>query len=261
MAYKKKIYRFRNAIEIEEYHTFRYGAPGVGRQKRKKPTPEQMAKVNQRNKAKTCRHKLRSHFDVNDYFVDLTYEREKRPEDMSAAKRDFRQCIEQVRQEYRLLGFALKWIRNIEVGKRNAWHVHLVINRIQGTDLILRRAWPHGRVICQLLHEKGEFRALADYITKTPATDSRLTDANYSSSRNLPVKAPEETSITRWETWRDEIALPWQLARAGWFIDRDSVEEGVNPITLQPYRHYTLLRDRRKNNAKKRNDRRPDNTG
>lgn len=261
MAYKKRVYRFRNAIEIEEYHSFRYGAPGTARQKRKKPTPEQMAKINQKNKARTCRHKLRTHFDVNDYFVDLTYAKENRPADMAQAKREFRECIEAVRKEYRARGVSLKWIRNIEVGKRNAWHVHLVLNRIRDTDLILRSAWPHGRVVCQLLHEKGEFRALADYITKTPDTDPRLVEASYSSSRNLPVKDPEETVTQRWATWKDEIMLPWQLERAGWYVDRDSVEEGINPITLQPYRHYTLLRDRRKSNAKKRQYRRADVDG
>ena len=54
MAYMKKIYRFANAIEVQEYHSGRYGAPGMGRQKKQKPTPEQIKKKNQRHKTDTC---------------------------------------------------------------------------------------------------------------------------------------------------------------------------------------------------------------
>ena len=46
MSYSKTIRRAKNAIEYEEYHTARYGAPGQARIKKKKPTPEQMAAVN-----------------------------------------------------------------------------------------------------------------------------------------------------------------------------------------------------------------------
>ena len=49
MAHKRKTYRYRNAVEVEEYHTGRYGAPGQKRKEKAKPTPEQMEKVNQRN--------------------------------------------------------------------------------------------------------------------------------------------------------------------------------------------------------------------
>ena len=76
MAFTTKTYRFKNAIEREQYHTARYGAPGQKRQKKKKPTPEQMEKINQYNREKTARMKLREHFRENDYFADLTYMKE-----------------------------------------------------------------------------------------------------------------------------------------------------------------------------------------
>ena len=45
MSYKKKIYRFKNAIEIEEYHTARYGAPGQKRIPKRTVTPEQVERI------------------------------------------------------------------------------------------------------------------------------------------------------------------------------------------------------------------------
>lgn len=240
MAYRQKKYIFKNAIEIEEYHSARFGAPGQARLKKRKPTPEQIAKINQWNKEKNCRHKLRAHFDINDYFADLTYRKDLRPADMAQAKKEFSTFMRIVRAEYRKRGCILKWIRNIEVGKRNAWHVHLVINRIPDTDLILRKAWTFGKVVTQLLYDRGEFRDLAAYITKTPLTDPRLEDANYSASRNLPVPEPQMKTYLRWKSWKKEPRIP-----EGFYLDPESFHEGENPVTGFPYRVYTLLRTRR----------------
>lgn len=240
MAYKKKTYQFKNAIEVEEYHTGKYGAPGQKRQKKKQPTPEQVAKINQRNKEKNCRRKLRAHFEVNDYFTDLTYAKDLRPPDMETAKADFQRFMRYVRKEYARRGAVVKWIRNIEVGTKNAWHIHLIINRIDDTDIILRQAWKHGRVVNELLYEKGEFRDLAAYVTKTPITDPRLKESNYSTSRNLPIPEPKEKTYHRWKTWSEEPRIP-----KGYYLDRDTMHEGTNPITGYKCRSYTLIRVKR----------------
>lgn len=237
MAYIKKKYSFPYAIEIEEYHTARYGAPGEKRKPKRKPTPEQIEKINQRNKEKKCRRKLRMYFDVNDYFVTLTYAREARPPDMDLAKEDFKRFIRKLRTGYKKHGHELRWIRNIEVGTKGAWHVHLVINRIPDADILIRKAWTKGRVTHQLLYERGEFRELAAYITKSPKTESRLKQSDYSSSRNMPLPEPEKKTI-RWKTWR-KIRIP-----EGFYLDKSSLHEGINPVTGYPYRSYTLMRRR-----------------
>lgn len=240
MSYTKNIYEFNNAIEVEERHTYRYRSPGMKREKKKKLTPAQMKAVNQKNKEKTCRRKLRKHFEENDYFVCLTYEKEKRPSDMTEAKRDFSDAMKAIRREYGKAGYKVKWIRNIEVGTRGAWHIHLVINRIPDTDLILRKAWKKGKVICQLMYEKGEFKDLAAYITKTPETDKRLRETSYSTSRNLPLPEAKKNTYVRWRTW-NKIRIP-----KGYYLDKDSVHEGNNPVTGYPYREYTLLKLKRR---------------
>ncbi len=239
-----KTYRFKNAIEREETHKGRYGAPGMKRKKKEKPTPEQMEKLNQYNREKTARRKLWQYFEPGDYFSDLTCTKDDRPVDMGMAKAWFSKFIRKLRKEYRKRGHELKWMRNIEVGTRGAWHIHLVVNRIPDTDLLLAAIWEHGRVHSQLLYDKGGFRKLAAYITKTPKTDSRLKESSYSASKNLPIKEPEvkETSGKRKP---GKIRVP-----AGWYLDQESVHEGINPVTGYYYRHYTLLRIRRKGGGK-----------
>lgn len=240
MAYKQKKYVFKNAIEIEEYHSGKYGAPGQTRLKRKKPTPEQIEYINQWNKEKRCRRKMRAHFDVYDLYSTLTYRVDERPADMKEAKRHFAEFIREVRREYRKRGYELKWIRNIEVGTKNGWHVHLVINRIPDADIIMQKAWQHGKVISQGLYEQGEFRDLAAYMTKTPKTDSRLKESSYSTSRNLPIPEPEIKIIKRLKTWRaDPKEVP------GFYLDKETLIEGINPVTGYKYRTYTLLRTQR----------------
>ena len=239
MSYEEKTIRFKNAIERVEYHSARYGAPGIPRQKKKQPTPEQMEKHNQHNRERLARWKLRANMEVNDYFVTLTFRKDARPTDMEEAKNRWQRFIRKVRKEYQKRKYELKWMRNIEVGTRGAWHIHVILNRIPDTDLIIRVAWEWGRVVSQLLYEKGEFAQLAAYITKTPKTDPRLREASYSASRNLPVPEPEKKIRKRWKTW-GKIRIP-----KGFYLDQDSFREGINPYTGYKYRSYTLLRVRR----------------
>lgn len=240
MAYKQKKYIFKNAIEVEEYHDGRYGAPGQKRLAKKKPTPEQIKRINQRNKENICRRRLRANFDIHDYYITLTYRKEDRPADMKEAQDQFDKFIRVVRREYRKRGYVLKWIRNIEVGTKNGWHVHLVVNRIPDADIIVQKAWSKGKAAFIGLYDKGEFRELAAYMTKSPDTDSRLKESSYSSSRNLPIPDPVIKIIRRPKTWREE---PKEVP--GFYLDKDTLYEGINPVTGYKYRTYTLLRIKR----------------
>ena len=91
----------------------------------------------------------------------------------------------------------------------------------------------------ELLYEKGEYARLAAYITKTPKTDPRLRESSYSASRNLPLPEPEERTYLHWKTWK-KVRVP-----AGYYLDRESLQEGVNPVTGYRYRVYSLIKFRR----------------
>lgn len=80
-------------------------------------------------------------------------------------------------------------------------------------------------------------------MTKTPKTDPRLREASYSTSRNLPIPEPEKKVIRRWKTWTETPRIAKRTA-ASWYIDKESVQEGVNRYGHR-YRSYTFLRYRR----------------
>lgn len=235
--YIRKKYDLGKCVEIEEYHTARAREPGMPRLKKRKPTPEQMRKVNQRNKEKMIRRKLRMYFNAGDYFTTLTYRADERPADMAAAKDDFKRFIRKVKTEYAKRGKELRWMRNIEVGTKGGWHVHLVINRIPDADLIIAEAWKAGKAVTQLMYQKGNFADLAAYIAKIPLTDKRLRQSNFSESRNMPAPVPSIRSC-KYKTFRGKgIRVP-----RGWELEKDSMYEGINPVTGYPFRHYTLVK-------------------
>ena len=240
MVIVKKTYRFDNATEVEEHLDGRYGAPGQKREKKRKPTPEEMKKVNQHNREKWCRRRMRRWFGRNDLWVTLTYEPKQRPPDMETARKQFSAFLRRARDRYRRRGYVLRWMRNIERGTKNGWHIHMLVTRIPDTDLILADTWPYGTVDMKPCHKEGNFRRLAAYLTKTPETEPRLRESDYDASRNMPLRKPETRQLCRWRQ-QDKIRIP-----KGFYMDRDSFHEGTNPVTGFPYREYTLLRIKEK---------------
>lgn len=242
-------YRDGDIIDIDEYLDGRYGAPGTERSDKKKPTEEQMRKVNAYNKMRRCRARLLEYFNPNDLFVTWTYEVKNRPPDIKTAKKHFGDAIRQIRQCYKIRGRTLFWIRNIEQGTKGAWHIHLVINKIDGTEETVRKAWQHGGTYIEeiRLSEKlydEDFTKLASYMTKdeysTEATKDggqskpRIKQASYSTSRNMPLKEPRSHRRLRWK----RVIKP----KKGYVILHS--HEGKNPATGYPYRRYTMVRKR-----------------
>ena len=243
---KRNEYVLGDVIEREEFFDGRYGAPGEKRQKKKKATPEQMRYINAYNKAKRARHRLLLYFDEGDWLVTLTYKKEERPPDIKTVKKHLKKFTDKLREEYRKRGKELFWIRNIENNTRNNFHIHLVVKDIPDANVIkiLNRLWTHGMISSpKPLYKTGGFRKLAEYITKDEHTtkemlgeilDHKVTEACYSTSRNMPLKPPDIKKLKRWPKEPRE--------KKGYYIDKESYFEGINPVTGCKYRRYTMYR-------------------
>lgn len=259
MATKRKTTKLRGGdiLEVEEYHDGNYGAPGKGRQKKKKPTKEQMEYINLLNKARRCRLRMLEYIDEGDYFGTWTYRRSERPPDMQTALKQFERSIRKVRNWYKKQGYELFWFRNIEQGTRGAWHIHFVVNRIPGAAEVIAGAWDHGGTYLTEIRNSEfcneDFTRLAAYMTKSEKTKEkkadgslgkpRLREASYNHSRNMPLPDPEVDKLRR---WKKEVK-----PKKGYYIAR--IHEGINPATGYKYRRYTMIRlERRNNESKKR---------
>lgn len=224
MAFKRLKYRLTNSIEVIEFHTARYGAPGQPRAEKRQQTPEAMAKVNQRNRERRCSRMVEKYFNDDDYVLTLTYRKEDRPENMDECKKHLRKFFAKLKKEYAKRFYELLWIRNIEVGTRGAWHVHVIMNRIDGADFLIRELWPYGGVFFQFYkNRKAEGEDIGKYIAKSQVSaPDKITESSWSHSRNVKPVEPEETVI-RGQSMNDRPRVP-----KGYYLDKNSYHDYVN---------------------------------
>ena len=255
---KRKRYNLRQGdiVEVEEYHSGRYGGAGRARERKENTTPEAVRIINSQNKAKRCRQRMLEYFREGDILATWTYEIRNRPQDMDGALKDFQRAMRKVRAEYKKRGRELFWIRNIERGTKGAWHIHLLINEIGDTASIISKAWSKGGTwTAEIRNSKlysADMSQLASYMTKDQHTraerkdgkqgKTRLAESSYSTSRNMPLPEPEVDKLQRWKKE--------PKAKKGYHIAKSI--EGINPVTGYRYRRYTMVRLKQEHGSRSR---------
>ena len=90
-------WHFRDSIEYEYKYAGNYGAKGEKRAKRRKATPEEVRRQNQRNREKNVRRLIKANFSSNDYWVTLKYPKGERP-GIEEVKRHMKGFLDKVRR-------------------------------------------------------------------------------------------------------------------------------------------------------------------
>ena len=252
--YTYKCYKYPSVILHEYYFKGNYGAKGEKRQPRRNFTPEQIKEHNRRHKAKTVQLLILENFKEGDYYTTLTYLRGTR-KPISEVNRDFKLFINALRRAYKKRGEELKFIYRLEIGSKGAPHIHIIVNRIQDTDVLIVEKWKYGHSHNMLLNsEDPTFRQLAEYITKPPQEEAieilksvgdseDLTKlVRYSCSRNLKRPTPEVKTYRNRKM--NKIFNNDLQPTPGYYIDKDeqTLRRGVNPYTGWSYLTYTEIR-------------------
>lgn len=253
MAYRQYEWIFDNSIETDIVYAGNYGAKGEKRAPRRKATPEQIKRQNQRNKENYMRRLIKANFKEGDLWATLKYPAGTRKE-VKDVQADLTRFLRKLRAEYKKLHVPLKFIYRIELGTQGGIHIHLLFNRVPDADRIIQRLWIHGRVNWTSTYECGGFKSLAEYIVKEPEEiegQMSLFDEpdrgkliKYSSSRNLVRPEPVKKEYSR-RTVR-KILRDGPKPHEGFYIDKDAIVIGVNPYTGYSYIHYTETRIKRK---------------
>lgn len=239
MGYFKTSVEAGATIEITKSYTKRVGAKARG--KKKKPTAEEIEKINQMNAERTLRLKINHNFGKDDPFITLTYKPGEKPEP-EKAKKDIKKLIDGLRKEYKKVGVDLKWICVTEYLKKKIHH-HLLINDINGQDVSrwVRDLWKFGRPGFKYLDSTGQYKDLAAYLIKETSKTYRAKDGarkqRYSCSRNLVMPVPKTEIIKKAKKW-----LPDPKPIKGYYVDKDTIYNGVDPFTGRAYQKYTLVR-------------------
>lgn len=153
-GYIRQTWDCGNTREVEEKHTGRYGARGQKRQKKRKATPEEIAKQNQWKRERDVRRLIKWNFGIGDYWFTLTYKKGSRPP-WKQMQKDMSKFIRKLRDKYKKYGWELKYIYRLEIGKNGGPHVHILINRKSNdetdTGLLVETLWEHGHAQTKVL--------------------------------------------------------------------------------------------------------------
>jgi hypothetical protein len=232
----KKTYIYGRYKEVLKYQTAGYGAPGEKRKPRRKRTPEDVARQNRWHKIKKIQRLILANFESG-WHVTLTYRKDARPPDMATAKKQVTEFVKAVRKDLKQAGIQFKWIRVTEKGSRGAYHHHFILedihqDRIDTKSMVLKH-WKHGGHFFSPLYEDGEYEQLAAYLVKDE-TKEENTGTTYSRSRNLVIPQVKTETIHR-KRWIKE-----PRPEKGYYIIKDSVYNGENPVTGYPYQRYIM---------------------
>ena len=258
MAYRRKRYKCGPCIDVEYTWAGNYGAKGEKRAPRKKATPEQIEKQNQRNKENRVRRKLLRNFKEGDYWCTLKYKKGYRPTTYQVLK-DFKNFRKRLRRKFKARGQPLKFFYRIEIGKQGGVHIHYLVNDIGGTDKLVAEEWnkvqQSAGIYFAHVYEEGGFKELAEYLTKKPKgkaleqismfpQEEQKTYIFYNCSRNLVEPEVEEREYSHWTMAR--ILSNGPEPSPGYYIDKSTIVQGINPFTGYSYLHYTERRIDRK---------------
>ena len=202
---------------------------------------------NQWKRVRDLRRLIKWNFTNGDSWITLTYRKDERPSWGEMIKH-MRKFIRQLQAEYRKHGWALKYIWRPQVGRRGALHIHILINAMSTskirTEEIVRKLWPYGvpngKVVYDL--KNGD---LANYIA-TPLQEWEPEEAkNYHPSRNLIRKEPVRETIRRRSLIDKDGRFREIKPKKGYYVDPNSIDQDINPVTGYAYRRYTLVKIQR----------------
>lgn len=242
--YVKKSCVIHDKIEIEKHYSGRYGAPGMSREKKRKKTPEEMAKQNHWRRCRALRRTMELNFGDGDFHVTLTCRKELRPS-MEEATKIIRKFRDALRKAYKKQGWELKYIITCETGDRGAVHWHMVVNNMHNretsTAKLIRKLWTMGRTHFTPLDDSGDYKKLAEYMIKESSKRIERSETNeklsYMISRNLERPQVKEKLVEA-KSWKKDPRIP-----PGWKLVEGTLVNGINKFTGWPYQHYTIRRE------------------
>ncbi len=243
-VYRQKIIRAGNTVEVENTYPTRFGDM-LTRRKHVKGTPEAMQAYNEELAVRKLTRLINENFITDDWFVTFHYENHNRPKDYKTACAQLCTFMRKLKKLYEEWGIGFKYIKRTAYGERGGIHHHVILpqgKRFKEISSLWKqfvKATMDARPPdCRALYDSGEYSSLAAYIVKQPMADENKGYVKkWIGSRNL--RKPKE------EPPRDIYEIKWKeppVARPGYYIDKDSVRAGCNPVNGRPFLFYRMVK-------------------
>lgn len=240
-GYRHRVIQAGDTLEVVETFPGRLGS-GFTRQGYQGSTPLAQEKYNEKLRIRELTRIINENFGEDDYHLVLTYERGKRP-DSDTAKLYCRQFTRKLTALYRKRGEELRFVKVHAFGERGALHHHLVINNVDKVKVReINELWEYSKKPQYFaMYEGGDYSSLAAYLVRQCKTGlkegERLNSKAWSCSRNIRKPAViKDTEISK-ICWKEP-----PTPKVGYFIDRDSIDAGVNEFNGRPYLFYRQIK-------------------
>lgn len=178
---------------------------------------------------------MNANFADGDYLVKLDFARNA-VKDSAEMQKQMVNFIARLKRRFKKEGKELKYIYVKEIGSKGGRHVHLMLNKCN-IDWI-RETWPHGGIHIDPLYSDGQYAKIASYFIKyaaiTEQTEGKLVGKRWYASRNLQKPKVKKMIISA-GSFRKNIRI-----KKGYYLEKDSVVEGVCDLTGYEFFAYTL---------------------
>ena len=155
-------------LEIEIYPEFFKGQAGAP--VKKKVNKDVQDNLNDKNARKQVNRLIECNFTVNDIWITLTYNQDKRPEDMKSAIKNMQNFIRRINYRRKKLGLSkcrYIYITEHSPDSKIPWHHHMIMDGDMDRDII-EECWKLGDRIetKKLVPDENGLVGMANYITK-----------------------------------------------------------------------------------------------
>lgn len=236
MPFLKKTVYAGNVIEVTKYHSYRYQSKSRPRSKNREVSKETVRRQNDKNSTLSLGYQINLNFNDDDYHLVLTYKKDCRPNSWEECSRDLEKFMKDVRKIYKQQEIEFKYVTVTGGDGPSTYHHHIIFKSI---DIrLLRSLWTKGMIRANFLYTHGDYKFLAEYFTghtiKHVADPNHPLKKRYNSSKNL--KKPKiKREIIKSSTWQNE---PKPVK--GYYIIKDSLNDGFSGITGYPYMSYRM---------------------
>lgn len=240
--YRQRVYKTGAVIEVEETYPTRYGDL-LTRKKHKKPTAEAIKRYNEEQAIRKLTRILNDNFIPDDWFITLHYQNHNRPKTLEAAEEQLSLFIRKLRALYKKYNVELRYVKRTAFGDRGAVHHHIVVPKgipIQEINRLwmdfVKATFGARPPEYRSLYNTGEYSSLAAYMVRQKSGNNPYTK-KWIGSRNLKKPLPESDKYIEDIKWSEP-----PVAKAGYYIDTDSIRAGCNPINGRPYLFYRMVK-------------------
>lgn len=191
-----------NDIFSYKGHSTRYGLK-VERGKNISPTSHQQKKINKRIAAMRLLWLACANFIKGDYWVTLTYIKQKQPVDEKAAHKKAMSILAKLRRKLKKNGIPLVYMCKTERGQKGAIHHHLLIKNNFSIGLLVDM-WNYGKIEKTDIYTDS-IAALGLYFIKESENQSEKNKHNIIISHSRNMKQPTiRKRVIKARTFADE---------------------------------------------------------